>query len=433
MVGDEALEQYFVGLYGNTSYPYPYELQWGELKQTPRAGNGREIPGLKPSPPSTQHHNPDQLRPSPSTTRDCHRTESGLRRPWRLPLRLVVDGPRTSQIIPSSRHLTGWAHDDCAAQGGRCDGSQYAMSDTQDTSPARDKGLGHGDTDASVDADVPQLEEEEEQQQQGHLTPTDMGTELVTRQPPQDVSDASSMQTSLVDAAPRGAGSPVDSLASGQGKSPSIHVSRPFVPFSCPSRSETHMAIKGSFMSSPGSSVLPSMATRPDMSSPTPSFRPFDRRFQSRISSASNSPRASSPAFLSGHSRNVSLATNFPFEQADSDTPAPPWEVVRWTRLKKLNGNAFSELGRRNFGSPTCLAVSASIVLGTSKGIILMFDYSQNLKMIIGQGTKGAHSLMPWPLLLSLRADLLSRGIRSRNIDCRLRRPHDHRRRPRER
>ncbi|KAF4510213.1 hypothetical protein G6O67_002120 [Ophiocordyceps sinensis] len=245
------------------------------------------------------------------------------------------------------------------------------MSDTQDTSPARDKGLGHGDTDASVDADVPQLEEEEEQQQQGHLTPTDMGTELVTRQPPQDVSDASSMQTSLVDAAPRGAGSPVDSLASGQGKSPSIH---------------------GSFMSSPGSSVLPSMATRPDMSSPTPSFRPFDRRFQSRISSASNSPRASSPAFLSGHSRNVSLATNFPFDQADSDTPAPPWEVVRWTRLKKLNGNAFSELGRRNFGSPTCLAVSASIVLGTSKGIILMFDYSQNLKMIIGQGTKAVES-----------------------------------------
>ncbi|PHH88482.1 hypothetical protein CDD83_7464 [Cordyceps sp. RAO-2017] len=139
---------------------------------------------------------------------------------------------------------------------------------------------------------------------------------------------------------------------------------------------------------------MPSVASRPGLSSPTPSFRPFDRRFQSRIASpsASNSPRASSPAFLSSHSRNVSVGTNFLFDQTESDTPTPPWEVVRWTRLKKLNGNAFSELGRRNFGSPTCLAVSAAIVLGTSKGIILMFDYSQNLKMIIGPGTKAVES-----------------------------------------
>lgn len=62
--------------------------------------------------------------------------------------------------------------------------------------------------------------------------------------------------------------------------------------------------------------------------------------------------------------------------------------MVRWTKLNKLNGQAFSEVGRRNFGSPTCVAVSAHVVLGTSKGIILMFDYNQNLKMIIGPGTK---------------------------------------------
>lgn len=276
------------------------------------------------------------------------------------------------------------------------------MPDSQDTSPAGDKGLdGHG---GARDADVPQLEAEE---QQGDLTPpTEMGTELVS-QPGYDASDVSSMDASLVDAVPRRAGSPVDSLASGQGNSPSVQVSRvcavPTPPVLRISRRD-----QGSFMSSPGSSVLPSMALRPGLSSPTPSFRPFDRRFQSRISSsASNSPRASSPAFLSSHSRNVSFATNLPSEQADNDTPAPPWEVVRWTRLRKLNGNAFSELGRRNFGSPTCLAVSASIVLGTSKGIILMFDYSQNLKMIIGQGTQGEHHPTRPPLLPSWRADIL--------------------------
>jgi vacuolar protein sorting-associated protein 8 len=79
-------------------------------------------------------------------------------------------------------------------------------------------------------------------------------------------------------------------------------------------------------------------------------------------------------------------------DNGETDTPSPPWEVVRWTRLKKLNSQAFSEAGKRNFGLPTCVAVSASIVLGTSKGIILMFDYNQNLKMIIGPGTKGGFS-----------------------------------------
>lgn len=54
-----------------------------------------------------------------------------------------------------------------------------------------------------------------------------------------------------------------------------------------------------------------------------------------------------------------------------------------------MNGQAFSEVGKRNFGVPTCISVSASIVLGTSKGIILIFDYHQNLKSIMGPGTKG--------------------------------------------
>lgn len=136
--------------------------------------------------------------------------------------------------------------------------------------------------------------------------------------------------------------------------------------------------------------MLPSFASRPGISSPTPSFRPFDRRFQSRIASFNTlSPRPSTPTFVANHSRHASFNSIFPSEQADTDTPSPPWEVVRWTRLKKLNSYAFSESGRRNFGSPTCLAVSASIVLGTSKGIILVFDYSQNLKTIIGPGTKG--------------------------------------------
>jgi len=156
---------------------------------------------------------------------------------------------------------------------------------------------------------------------------------------------------------------------------------------------------QGSLASSPSSaSVLNSRGSRPGLSSPTPSFRPFDRRFQSRLASpVLLTSRPSSPAFLAAHSRSVSVTSQFLLDQGETDSPSPPWEVVRWTKLKKLNGQAFSEAGRRGFGSPTCLAVSASIALGTSKGIILIFDYNQNLKMIIGQGTKGAQSRLVRP------------------------------------
>ncbi|KAK5630645.1 hypothetical protein RRF57_006360 [Xylaria bambusicola] len=183
-----------------------------------------------------------------------------------------------------------------------------------------------------------------------------------------DMSD----EGSSMDGLPRRASSPINSLLSVPDDSPSI---------------------QGSVLSSPGSSVAPSMASRPGLASPTPSFRPFDRRFQSRISSPSAlSPRPSSPAFLTGHSRNVSLSSQFLLDPGETETPSPPWEVVRWTKLKKLNGQAFSEAGKRNFGSPTCITISASIVLGTTKGIILMFDYHQTLKMIIGPGTKAVES-----------------------------------------
>ncbi|RYP53648.1 hypothetical protein DL768_001428 [Monosporascus sp. mg162] len=167
---------------------------------------------------------------------------------------------------------------------------------------------------------------------------------------------------------PRRVGSPIGSLQSVPDDSPSV---------------------QGSMLSSPGSSLLPSLASRPGLGSPTPSFRPFDQRFQSRISSPSNlSPRPSSPAFLTGHSRSLSLSSHLLSDSGEAETVSPPWEVVRWTKLNKLNGQAFSEAGKRNFGSPTCIAVTASIVLGTSKGIILVFDYNQNVKLIIGPGTR---------------------------------------------
>lgn len=116
----------------------------------------------------------------------------------------------------------------------------------------------------------------------------------------------------------------------------------------------------------------------------------FEHRFQSRFSlSPSTSFRASSPAFLTGHSRQSSAtfrngSRNGSAARDDAETP---WQVVSWTRLRKLASQCFSEPGKRQFGTPTCLAASTFIVVGTSRGLVLIFDYKQTLKSVIGQNT----------------------------------------------
>lgn len=231
---------------------------------------------------------------------------------------------------------------------------------------------------------------EEELQQSSEQPPEPDGLVNRYKEILQEEADGASDNGST-DALPRMAGSPVGSTASLPDYSPSVQVC---VAFEClASSGDMLTSFQGSMVSSPSSSILPSLASRPRLGSPSPSFRPFDRRFQSRISTPSNlSPRPSSPAFFTNHSRHASLTSQLMLDPGDSETSSPPWEVVRWTRLKKLNGQAFSEVGKRNFGKPTCLAVSAHVVLGTSKGIILMFDYNQNLKMIIGPGTRAVES-----------------------------------------
>ncbi|QKX53343.1 uncharacterized protein TRUGW13939_00421 [Talaromyces rugulosus] len=152
-------------------------------------------------------------------------------------------------------------------------------------------------------------------------------------------------------------------------------------------------SLHGSLRSSPGSSAF--ALRESSASSPSPAHRPFDLRFQSRLSSSSfSSPRASSPFIFHNHSRNSSFASQ-PFSATadlEHEPQQAPWEVVRWTKLRKIGGQSFSELGRRNFGQPTCISVSTMIVLGTSKGIVLVFDYQQNLKTIVGSGTKAAEA-----------------------------------------
>ena len=149
--------------------------------------------------------------------------------------------------------------------------------------------------------------------------------------------------------------------------------------------------------------------------SPTLALRPFDRRFQARLSSSQfNTPRSASPAFLSSHSRTSSAA--FAIHDGRDTEVEVPWEVVRWTKLKKMNGHAFSEIGKRKFGRPTCIAVSASIALGTSKGMILLFDYNQNNTSIIGPGTKAVEAGAVTSLSISADHSTIASGHASGSI-----------------
>ena len=150
-------------------------------------------------------------------------------------------------------------------------------------------------------------------------------------------------------------------------------------------------SVQGSALSSP--SRTPSIPSPFRNASPSSPHRPFDRRFHSRISSSPLlTPRARSPSFLGSHSRQASYASIGLPTHSEPDESTAPWEVIRWTKLKKLSGQLFSEIGKRNFGFPTSVAVTDQIVIGTSRGMVLIFDHQQNHKAIIGAGTKAVES-----------------------------------------
>ena len=171
-------------------------------------------------------------------------------------------------------------------------------------------------------------------------------------------------------------------------------------------------SVQGSLASSPGRGGRMASYSR----SPTPSARAFDRRFHARLPSSSLiPPRVVSPAFPGNHSHQSSVSYKIP-GAGDEEEVQTPWEVVRWAKLRKMTGQSFSEVGKRQFGRPTCLAVSTSIAFGTSKGIILVFDYSQNLKSIIGPGTKAIESGSVTSISISADQSTIAGGHASGSI-----------------
>ncbi|KAJ3333381.1 Vacuolar protein sorting-associated protein 8, partial [Blyttiomyces sp. JEL0837] len=78
------------------------------------------------------------------------------------------------------------------------------------------------------------------------------------------------------------------------------------------------------------------------------------------------------------------------FLSADSQIiPPAPQDMFRWSPLRMISEQVFgSDLSPSRFGAPTVFTVSSTIAIGTSRSMILLFDLSQTLKVVLGDPAK---------------------------------------------
>lgn len=114
------------------------------------------------------------------------------------------------------------------------------------------------------------------------------------------------------------------------------------------------------------------------------------KRYDGLRSSLSPSGVSSRPNSLSNRSRTSSAASILNLASMTDDHIAPkPTEIFKWTKLRKVTEQLYSEAGRRTFGRPTCFVVSGVLAIGTSKGLLVIYDYQQVCKHVIGGGSSG--------------------------------------------
>ncbi len=159
----------------------------------------------------------------------------------------------------------------------------------------------------------------------------------------------------------------------------------------------------------------------------------FDDRAQTRIGSLSSirSPK-NAPSFINElkspvssinefSSINMSTAgtgssTNLGLLNASSNGNLQPWDTMRWIKLRKISRQIYSETSTLLYGTPTCVLPSAFICIGTSKGFILIFDYHQSLKVILGKDTISVESGAVSALAVSADSLYLATGYDSGRI-----------------
>jgi hypothetical protein len=124
----------------------------------------------------------------------------------------------------------------------------------------------------------------------------------------------------------------------------------------------------------------------PESSSRSSVIHSIDRRFHTRLSSMSS--------VRSGTMLNKQLESGTQLIRGgddifgEPDLQSSPWEPIRWSKLRKISSQLYSEATTAVYGKPTAVLPATLIAVGTSRGLVLVFDYQQNLKQVLGLKSK---------------------------------------------
>ncbi|RIB07429.1 Golgi CORVET complex core vacuolar protein 8-domain-containing protein [Gigaspora rosea] len=113
------------------------------------------------------------------------------------------------------------------------------------------------------------------------------------------------------------------------------------------------------------------------------SLKPIDPNLV-RLRTISNASAPSMRSRISSRQSRSSSPSVLGLEDMGLLSPPEPREAFRWSPLQKISDHLYSQDVRHNAGLVTVLAVSNIIAVGTTRGLVMVYDYSQNLKCILG-------------------------------------------------
>ncbi|ANB12259.1 hypothetical protein AWJ20_508 [Sugiyamaella lignohabitans] len=107
-------------------------------------------------------------------------------------------------------------------------------------------------------------------------------------------------------------------------------------------------------------------------------------------SSGNVSPKKKDGGLTTPVNANIETISGSASDELLSDLPYQntPWEPVRWSKLRKISNQLYSESAHALYGQPTCVYPASFIAVGMSRGHVLIFDYQQNLKHVLGLKAK---------------------------------------------
>ncbi|CAJ0759180.1 16936_t:CDS:10, partial [Entrophospora sp. SA101] len=105
----------------------------------------------------------------------------------------------------------------------------------------------------------------------------------------------------------------------------------------------------------------------------------------SKLRTMSSASLASAKSKASSHFSRSSSPSMLFNEDAAFSTPPEPWDAFRWKPMDKISDHLYSQNVSQSAGLPTVLAVSGVIAIGTTRGLVLVYENPQEiLKCILG-------------------------------------------------